>query len=311
MVMAVPAPRRMEKLLVQAQAVGVELAYLSGRRFDPAELLAGGSIRGPLLDPGIGLRLDTSPALALPVTPKNDGGVGRIQVRRGKILVRVGPGIEGTSGASRRHFASVTASSIASDAPCPEDGDSHQQDRDPRPENLKRQHHRAAQVNVAVDGEGLQAQERAQGQRQSARHPHADECRREQEEKPQDDEGRPGAMGRLGLWGQGRNRGCHGGSDEIPAPEDQDGQAQDEGRVEDPVEERVEIDPRGDGQGVDDLGLGQRRANRPAPLLQARPAAFPNRIWRPACSGLVQRPERGSNRCRHAGCHRSPTARRC
>ena len=36
-------------VLPLAQAVGVELAYLSGRRFDPAELLAGGSIREPLL----------------------------------------------------------------------------------------------------------------------------------------------------------------------------------------------------------------------------------------------------------------------
>jgi len=36
-------------VLPLAQAVGVELAYLSGRKFDPAELLDGGSIREPLL----------------------------------------------------------------------------------------------------------------------------------------------------------------------------------------------------------------------------------------------------------------------
>ena len=36
-------------VLPLAQAVGVELAYLSGRKFDPAELLDGSSIREPLL----------------------------------------------------------------------------------------------------------------------------------------------------------------------------------------------------------------------------------------------------------------------
>jgi myo-inositol-1(or 4)-monophosphatase len=36
-------------VLPLAQAMGVELAYLSGRKFDPAELLEGGSIREPLL----------------------------------------------------------------------------------------------------------------------------------------------------------------------------------------------------------------------------------------------------------------------
>ena len=36
-------------VLPLAQAVGIELAYLSGRKFDPAELLDGSSIREPLL----------------------------------------------------------------------------------------------------------------------------------------------------------------------------------------------------------------------------------------------------------------------
>src|SRR5512136_2751672 len=42
-------------------------------------------------------------------------------------------------------------------------------------------------------------------------------------------------------------------SDEIPPPEDEDGQGQDEDRVAEAVEERREVDPRRDGQAVNDL----------------------------------------------------------